>query len=109
MSDLDQPIRADILNSALRLTLGDRNESYGDPLRNLEDIATLWSAYLIAKFRGTTLDENTFQLSAEDVAHLNALQKIARTMRPAIHMDNYTDAVAYEAIAGECRLRESLE
>lgn len=107
MSDLDQPTRADILSDAAKLTLGDRNTAYGDPYQNMQNIAGLWSAYIIVKYRGHLLDENTFALSAEDIAHLNTLQKIARHMTGPYRVDNYVDSAAYEAIAGECALIES--
>lgn len=97
--------RENILNTARNLTCGDREKSYGDPVDNLGDTADLWTAYLIAKHRGTTLDENTFRLTAEDVAWMNVLIKAARSFK-SLKDDNYIDAAAYAAIAGECRAEE---
>lgn len=108
MQDFDSPPRADILHEAIRLTCGSRNESYGPPSINLGDCAELWSAYINAKYAGTTLDRMQFCLTAEDVAWLNVLQKIARTFQ-SLKADNYTDAAAYAAIAGECAIEEQTQ
>jgi hypothetical protein len=94
--------REAILTSAIRHTCGERNVQYGSPFVNLSDCAALWTAYLQGKFKGSTLDPNMFILSAEDVAHLNTLQKIARTFNGNYIPDTYEDAAAYSAIAGEC-------
>lgn len=96
-------IRGDILTQAKALTDGDRNEAYGDPWENLTDCGGLWTAYLIGKFRGRTVDELNVLLDAEDVAHFNVLQKMARTFAPGYRADTYVDQAAYSAIAGECR------
>ena len=101
--------RKEILARATELTLDDRAKTYGTPFDNLSNIAGLWSAYIIAKYRGRTLDEVPFALTAEDVAHLNELQKMARTFTGEFHIDNYIDRTAYAAIAGECRAIEETE
>jgi hypothetical protein len=41
-------------------------------------------------------------LTAEDVAWLNVLQKMARTFNGSSKPDTYIDAATYSAIAGEC-------
>ena len=92
MTDL-KPIRAHVLETALDLTCGDRNKQYGDPLENHQDIARLWTAYL------------STPISPKDVAIMMALVKIARAKRPEPHRDNYVDAAAYLAIAGEIHER----
>lgn len=97
--------RCKILAEAADLTGGDRNETYGPPSKNLSDTAALWSAYLEGKFCGRSPQtENTlggFALTAEDVAWFNVLQKMSRSFA-GYHRDNYLDAAAYTAIAGEC-------
>lgn len=99
--------REKILSAAAALTLGDRNEAYGSPYENLTDIAALFTTYLIGKFRGQTLDEIAFTLVAEDVAHLNILQKMARSYKgDSARADTYIDMAAYSAIAGECAFKE---
>jgi len=94
--------RVDLLKKAIELTSGDRDKEYGAPFDNLTDCANLWTAYLLSKYRGLTVDEEQFALTAEDVAHLNVLQKMARTFSGAPKPDTYTDGACYFAIAGEC-------
>ena len=90
-----KPTRVQTLETAIKLTAGDRNRAYGPPHGNLSDCALLWDAYLAIR-KGAQID-------AEAVAWMNVLQKIARSVQPGYHPDNYTDAAAYSAIAGECR------
>jgi len=90
-----KPTRVQTLETAINLTAGDRDKAYGPPHRNLSDCALLWDAYLAIR--------NGAQIDAEAVAWMNVLQKIARSAQPGYHPDNYTDAAAYSAIAGECR------
>lgn len=89
------PTRVQTLETAIKLTAGDRNRAYGPPHGNLSDCALLWDAYLAIR-KGAQID-------AEAVAWMNVLQKVARSVQPGYHPDNYTDAAAYSAIAGECR------
>jgi hypothetical protein len=102
------PMRKELLETAIKLTCGDRQEQYGDPLDNLLNTATLFQAYLEAKMGSRSLGygPNQYALSAEDVAWLNVLQKIARTMTGVPKPDTYIDAAAYAAIAGECHEEE---
>jgi hypothetical protein len=94
-TNADAPRRVQTLETAIKLTAGDRNKAYGPPYGNLSDCALLWDAYLAIR-GGKPVD-------AEAVAWMNVLQKIARSCQPGYHPDNYTDAAAYAAIAGECR------
>jgi hypothetical protein len=87
------------LETAISLTNGDRNRTYGPPINNLTDCAELWNAYIRAKQRAT----NNLELDAEDVAWMMVLVKMTRSFQAGYHADNYTDATAYSAIAGECR------
>lgn len=89
--------RARLLGLAKHLTCGDRNEAYGPPYENLSKCASLWEVYISAKNGCTT------RITAEDVAWLMVLLKMARSFQPGYHADSYTDAAAYAAIAGECR------
>jgi len=93
--------REEILSTAAKLTKTSREEMYGPPTVNLRNCAALWTAYLSGKYGDLLVQQ---PLTAEDVAWLNVLQKMARTFSPATSTDNYIDAAAYAAIAGECRL-----
>lgn len=105
-----KPPRVKTLQEAARLTAGNRDKSYGPPSINMDNIAQLWTAYLAGKYAGRSpgLGRSEFQLTGEDVAHFNALQKMARTFA-AYTPDNYIDAAAYAAIAGECREEDEQE
>lgn len=92
--------RLEILAEASALTGESRNKEYGEPRDNLGDCARLWSAYFDSKYGGFTEGGYT-EITAEDVAWLNVLQKIARTFRGVPKPDTYIDAAAYAAIAGE--------
>ena len=94
-----KPTRVQTLETAISLTSGDRNKSYGPPFNNLSDCAELWNAYINTKYK--TAD--ALKLNAEDVAWMMVLLKMTRSFQPGYHADNYTDATAYSAIAGECR------
>ena len=97
--------REAMLNTAKVLTCGDRNKSYGPPEENLANIASLWEAYINTNQRCFRREENGWKvkLTSEDAAWLLSLTKMARSFQPGFHFDNYVDAAAYSAIAGECR------
>jgi hypothetical protein len=94
-----KPTRVQTLETAIGLTNGDRNKAYGPPINNLTDCAELWNTYIRAKQRAT----DKLELDAEDVAWMMVLVKMTRSFQRGYHPDNYTDASAYSAIAGECR------
>jgi len=83
------------LENAHTYTVGDRDTEYGSPYENLSDCGDLWSTYLRRRHGVNLL------LSAEDVAHMNILQKMARTFPGRVKDDTYEDMAAYAAIAGE--------
>jgi hypothetical protein len=88
--------RADILAEATRLTTGDRNASYGSPFTNLQHMADMATAFLCGKYG------DVVALDAEDMAWIMVFAKASRTVA-TFKDDNYIDAAAYAAIAGECR------
>lgn len=101
-----KPTRVQTLETAIKLTGGDRNKSYGPPFDNLSDCAALWNAYINTKWgciEVTADGSYRVNLKAEDVAWMMTLVKTARSFQDGYHPDNYTDAAAYSAIAGECR------
>ncbi len=89
-------VRENILSQAADITAGDREKDYGDPHDNLTNMALLVQAYLIGKHN---VD---IYLNSEDMAWIMVLLKVARASTGYKH-DNYVDAAAYAAIAGECR------
>jgi len=82
-------LRGDILKEASRLTHGDRNKNYGDPLTNHQRIAALWSVYLET------------EITPAQAAICLALVKVARLIESPDHIDSFIDGAAYFAIAGE--------
>jgi hypothetical protein len=89
-------VRENILTEATTLTVGDRNASYGAPHGNLTYMAKLVQAYLFGKHNVE------LNLDSEDMAWIMLMAKVSRTNASFKH-DNYVDAAAYAAIAGECR------
>lgn len=83
---------------AARLTGGDRNAAYGPPHQNLMNMAAMVTAYLVGKYNIGSLF-----LDSEDMAWIMVMAKMSRTMTTTVKADNYIDAAAYAAIAGECR------
>ena len=81
--------RAEILDVAKRTICNDRNDQYGEPEDNFKMIADLWGDYLHKK------------LSAEDVANMMILFKVARNVTGSGKMDNWIDICGYAACGGE--------
>jgi hypothetical protein len=98
MTDTQAP-RLRILATAAKLTGGTRDKTYGDPFINMTNTASIIGGYLQA--RG--LIDNPADLTAEDAAMILVCVKISRTCHRGLpHEDNYVDAAAYLAMAGEC-------
>jgi hypothetical protein len=89
-----------VLETALKLLGGDRATDYGSMWENHENIARLWNGYLYNK---------EGDLTAEDVANLMELMKIARRKSGALKRDNYIDGAGYAAVAFECAQEESAQ
>ena len=90
------PKRIQILKRAAEVTGSERQDSYGPVKDNLTNIAEFWQTYLTQR-NGTPV-----MVEAEDVAWMMVLLKSARSFAGGYHEDNYVDAAAYAAIAGEC-------
>ncbi len=85
----------DILREAAGLVDGAREATYGDMRALHDNIAILWEAW-----RKVRRDPDA-PLNSEDIAHMDTLKKMARTQCGEGTPDNYTDAAAYQAIAGQ--------
>jgi hypothetical protein len=79
----------DVLETALKLTQGDRHETYGTVQQNFQNIADLWNAYFGTSF------------SARDVGIAMGLLKLARTKSGKGTDDNWIDLEGYFALACE--------
>ena len=80
--------RSKVLEEAINLTNGDRARDYGEPSKNFQTIADMWSAYL------------GYGVSARDVCNMMALLKIAR-LKNGQHKDSSVDACGYLALGFE--------
>lgn len=86
--------RKECLEESIKCVCTDREGQYGSPENNFSLIAELWSAY-----KGETF-------TAEDVAMMMALLKIARIKMGKHNDDNYVDLAGYAACACELRFPE---
>jgi|TARA_R110000744_G_scaffold76250_1_gene151135 hypothetical protein len=82
----------EILETALSLVGGARAEAHGSMLENHENIAQLWNGYLY----------NIGKITAEDVANMMELLKVARRKQGVFNPDDYIDGAGYAAVAFEC-------
>lgn len=80
--------REEILQTAIDLTMGDRNEQNGDPFENHQRIAKIWSVILHQ------------EILPYQVALCMAGLKLARLAYNPLD-DSFIDGAAYLAIAGE--------
>jgi len=87
-------IRGDILNDALKIINGERQDQYGNPEDSFTKIAALWSEWLCV------------ELSKKDVAMMMVLLKIARE-RNQYKRDNILDAAGYLGIYADCQAKEN--
>jgi hypothetical protein len=85
-----------ILQDAHEIIYGDREQTYGDPGKNLRTIASFWENYLDA--RGLW-NRDSPGLSPKDVAYMMSLLKIARLANDPEHRDSQVDACGYMGLA----------
>lgn len=87
---------SDIAKKASELVNGERDRQHGDKVKNFDNIAKLWNAYLdvASKRTGRPID-------ARDVGNMMALMKVARQFSGEFNVDDFVDAVGYLSCAGE--------
>lgn len=86
-------IRERILQEAERLTMGDRNRDYGDPVANHRDIARIFNR----------LNPRGIELDGDDIALVHIATKFSRMKQSEDKVDHYVDLCAYIGILAECR------
>lgn len=89
--------RTEILNKAIEIVNGDRQNDYGPPQVNFERIAKFWSVYL-----GGVLAED---LTARQVSDMMILLKTARSIHSPTE-DTYADIAGYAALGSELSIVE---
>jgi hypothetical protein len=81
--------RSECLDKAKEIVNGARQENYGKPERNFNQIACYWSLYL------------DHDVSATDVALMMVLMKLARLQNKPDHDDSWIDIAGYAANGAE--------
>lgn len=81
--------RANTLERAKEIVCGHRENEYGSPEDNFKTIADFWSVYKGVEF------------TANDVAMMMALLKIARIRTGTATDDSYVDLAGYAACGSE--------
>lgn len=82
-----------ILDKALSVITGERQDAYGNAEDSFKRISMLWSAY------------TGICISEEDVANMMVLLKVARCKGQKFKADNYIDMAGYAALGAELRMR----
>ena len=90
-------VKENILQQAKELVSNDRESTHGDARQNHEQIAEFWNIFLDNKLKPMAA------ITCDDVAVMMALLKISRSQRGKANVDDYVDASAYMAIAGELK------
>jgi hypothetical protein len=80
-----------ILEEAQGLIFGNREADYGDPNKNLQDIANFWSVYLTGKYGAVGIDK-------EDVCQMMVLLKMARGFNGPKKRDTIVDQAGYTGL-----------
>lgn len=86
------PVAKSILQVAHEIIYGDREQTYGNPSKNLQAIADYWSIHLSQQ-----LDEKIV-LTCDDVCEMMILLKVARLGNNPNHVDSLTDIAGYAAL-----------
>ena len=96
--------RAECLDHAKDIVLGDREDTYNGPEYSFKAIAELWSTYLNAK--GNILLQG---ITPADVAAMMGLLKLARIASSPDHEDSWVDLAGYAACGAEVATSPVLE
>jgi hypothetical protein len=90
-------VKENILQQAKELVNNDREGTHGDARQNHEQIAEFWNIFLDNKLKPMAA------ITCDDVAVMMALLKISRSTQGKFNIDDYIDAAAYMAIAGDLK------
>ena len=85
-------VKREILERAIALITGDREEDYGEAHKNFADIAALWSVVL-------GVDVQPWQVAA-----CMSQLKLARAIKTSTHADSWIDMAGYVGLAAELAL-----
>lgn len=96
--------RTSILEEAIQLINGDRNNDYGDPLDDFKTTASLWQTYLARTIEA----RGHLMLLPHDVAVLMNLLKIARISWSPEKGDHWADIAGYTGCGWDCVQRQEV-
>ena len=85
-----------ICEEAYRIQGGDRQQDYGDPTQNFQDIAQSFNWYLDTK----VANGGDRKFEPRDIAHVMVLMKISRNIHKP-KRDNWTDMAGYAQCGGK--------
>jgi hypothetical protein len=85
-----------ILEEVDKTINGERQDQYGSPENNFQNIADYWNTYIQIRF---PLYANP--LTPQDVARMLCLVKLARMHGQKYKRDNWVDAIGYLAIEAD--------
>lgn len=83
------------LQQGAALVSDGREKQHGPKVRNFNNIAILWNAYILIR------RDPASALTPSDVAAMMALLKLARSQSGNHNDDDYVDGAAYLGIMGE--------
>ena len=92
LGDPAPSVKREILERAITLITGDREEDYGEAHKNFSDIAALWSVVL-------GVDVQPWQVAA-----CMSQLKLARAIKTSTHADSWVDMAGYVGLAAELAL-----
>lgn len=92
-----------ILDKAKEIIYGDRERTYGNPGKNLENISYFWNNYLSCKYKSYP------HLVPEDICQMMILLKVARLMNDSTHLDSLIDICGYAALQERIQQKERKE
>ena len=92
LGDTSPSVKRAILERAIELITGDREEDYGEAHKNFSDIAALWSIVL-------GVDVQPWQVAA-GMSQLT----LARAIKTSTHADSWVDMAGYVGLAAELAL-----
>ena len=96
------PKRGNMLNRAIDIINGARQNQYGAPEDSFATIAYYWNTYLDS----IGIDIDDCSISGKDVSMMMALLKIARMSIQGYKQDNFVDAAGYLGIADDMAAQE---
>lgn len=94
--------RTEILNEAIELINGERENTYGDPLDDFLTTATFWQTYITRTIEA----RGGLDIKPHDVAVMMNLLKTARISWSPEKRDHWADLAGYTGCGWDCVVRQ---